>query len=206
MFAIFPLPVRFCIITQKKKKKSFEKKWKVSYQKILPFNFSYMNQETKLQSITLEDINSNTFPKHTSSSWFDGSSLIWIALLFLFVVYMFHNGSSNSNSPSSSKSSNQNKKSVKLDDTEKKLSDKVRALEMILKNLALKKRETEGEIRKVEMNSLSNLDAESTYDNELKIDKLSMKIEEIEVMIEKKTQELEEARTRLEEYQKESYL
>lgn len=119
---------------------------------------------------------------------------------------MFHNGSSNSNSPSSSKSSNQNKKSVKLDDTEKKLSDKVRALEMILKNLALKKRETEGEIRKVEMNSLSNLDAESTYDNELKIDKLSMKIEEIEVMIEKKTQELEEARTRLEEYQKESYL
>jgi hypothetical protein len=77
---------------------------------------------------------------------------------------------------------------------------------MTLKNLELKKRETEGEIRKIEMNSLSQTDAEATYDNELKIDKLTMKIEEIEVMIEKKNEELEDTHQKLEEYQNENYL
>ncbi|MEI2677569.1 MAG: hypothetical protein V9G29_06720 [Burkholderiaceae bacterium] len=51
----------------------------------------------------------------------------------------------------------------------------------------LKKREAEGEIRKIEMNSMSNVDIEASYENELKIDKLQMKIEEIEVVEEKKT-------------------
>ncbi len=77
---------------------------------------------------------------------------------------------------------------------------------MTLKNLELKKRETESEIRKIEMNSLSQIDAESAYDNELKIDKLTMKIEEIEMMIEKKNEELEDTRIKLEEYQNENYL
>ena len=77
---------------------------------------------------------------------------------------------------------------------------------MTLKNLALKKRETEGEIRKIEMNSLSQIDAESAYDNELKIDKLTMKIEEIEVMIEKKEAELQDVKDKLEQYQNENYL
>lgn len=77
---------------------------------------------------------------------------------------------------------------------------------MVVRNLYLKKRETEAEIRKVEMNSLSNLDSESTYDNELKIDKLNMKIEEIEVMIDKKEAELQDVKDRLEQYQNENYL
>lgn len=77
---------------------------------------------------------------------------------------------------------------------------------MTLKNLELKKREIEGEIRKIEMNSLFQTDAEATYDNELKIDKLTMKIEEIEVMIEKKNEELEDANQKLEEFQNENYL
>lgn len=77
---------------------------------------------------------------------------------------------------------------------------------MVVRNLYLKKRETESEIRKVEMNSLSNLDSESTYDNELKIDKLHMKIEEIEVMIEKKEAELQDVKDKLEQYQNENYL
>jgi uncharacterized protein YpuA (DUF1002 family) len=77
---------------------------------------------------------------------------------------------------------------------------------MVVRNLYLKKRETENEIRKVEMNSLSNLDSESTYDNELKIDKLHMKIEEIEVMIEKKEAELQDVKDKLEQYQNENYL
>lgn len=72
--------------------------------------------------------------------------------------------------------------------------------------MELKKRETESEIRKIEMNSLSQIDAESAYDNELKIDKLTMKIEEIEMMIEKKNEELEDTRIKLEEYQNENYL
>lgn len=165
-----------------------------------------MNQETKLQSITLEDINTNTITKHTWSDWFDGSSFIWIGLLFLFLIYMLHDGSNNSNTSSSSKPSNQNKKWIKLDNNEKKLSDKVRALEMTLKNLELKKREAEGEIRKIEMNSLSQTDTEATYDNEFKIDKLTMKIEEIEMMIEKKNEELEDAKIKLEQYQNENYL
>ena len=77
---------------------------------------------------------------------------------------------------------------------------------MVVRNLYLKKRETESEIRKVEMNSLSNLDSESTYDNELKIDKLNMKIEEIEVMIDKKEAELQDVKDKLEQYQNENYL
>ena len=77
---------------------------------------------------------------------------------------------------------------------------------MVVRNLYLKKRETEAEIRKVEMNSLSNLDSESTYDNELKIDKLNMKIEEIEVMIDKKEAELQDVKDKLEQYQNENYL
>ena len=93
-----------------------------------------------------------------------------------------------------------------MDTNEKKLSDKVRALEMVLKNLELKKREAEGEIRKIEMNSMTNVDIEASYENELKIDKLQMKIEEIEVVIEKKNEELEEAHQKLEEYQNENYL
>lgn len=202
----FPLSVRFCVITQKKKKKTFEKIIKVSYQKILPFNFFHMNQETKLQTITLEDINANTITKHTWTDGFNGSSLIWIVLLFLFFIYMLHNGSSNSSSSSSSKNSNQNKKWIKLDGNEKRLSEQVRSLEMGLKNLALKKREAEGEIRKIEMNSMTNVDIEASYENELKIDKLRMKIEEIEVVEEKKNEELQEAQTKLTQYQNENYL
>lgn len=72
--------------------------------------------------------------------------------------------------------------------------------------MELKKRETEGEIRKIEMNSLSQTDTEATYDNEFKIDKLTMKIEEIEMMIEKKNEELEDAKIKLEQYQNENYL
>ena len=93
-----------------------------------------------------------------------------------------------------------------MDTNQKKLSDKVRALEMVLKNLELKKREAEGEIRKIEMNSMTNVDIEASYENELKIDKLQMKIEEIEVVEEKKTQELEEVRDKLQDYQDENYL
>ena len=48
---------------------------------------------------------------------------------------------------------------------------------------------------------MSNVDIEASYENELKIDKLRMKIEEIEVVEEKKTQELEEAYQKLEDYQ-----
>ena len=165
-----------------------------------------MKQEQNLQSITLEDINANTVTTDTWNTGFDGSSFIWIGLLFLFFVYMLHSGSNNSNTSTSSKSSNQSKKWIKLDTNEKKLSDKVRAFEMALKNLELKKREAEGEIRKIEMNSMTNVDIEASYENELKIDKLTMKIEEIEVVIEKKNEELEEAHQKFEEYQNENYL
>lgn len=165
-----------------------------------------MNQETNLQNITLEDINANTVSKHTWIDGFDGSSFIWLGLLFLFFIYMLHNGSGNSSNSPSSKTSNQDKKGIKLDNTEKKLTDQVRNLDMVIRNLYLKKRETEAEIRKVEMSGLSNMEAESTYDNELKIDKLNMKIEEIEVMIDKKEEELEGKKVKLEQYQNETYL
>ena len=119
---------------------------------------------------------------------------------------MLHSGGSSSSSSSSSSAPQKNKKGIKLDNAEKKLADQIRSLEMGLKNLALKKREAEGEIRKIEMNSMSNVDIEASYENELKIDKLQMKIEEIEVVEEKKTQELEEARDKLQDYQDENYL
>ena len=53
---------------------------------------------------------------------------------------------------------------------------------------------------------MTNVDIEASYENELKIDKLTMKMEEIEVVIEKKNEELEEAHQKLEEYQNENYL
>lgn len=165
-----------------------------------------MKSEQNLQSITLEDVNADTITKHTWSDWFDGSSFIWIGLLFLFFIYMLHSGGSGSSSSTSSSVPQKNKKGIKLDNAEKKLADQIRSLEMGLKNLALKKREAEGEIRKIEMNSMSNVDIEASYENELKIDKLQMKIEEIEVVEEKKTQELEEARDKLQDYQDENYL
>jgi hypothetical protein len=165
-----------------------------------------MKPEQNLQSITLEDVNADTITKHTWSDWFDGSSFIWIGLLFLFFLYMLHSGGSSSSSSSSSSAPQKNKKGIKLDNAEKKLADQIRSLEMGLKNLALKKREAEWEIRKIEMNSMSNVDIEASYENELKIDKLQMKIEEIEVVEEKKTQELEEARDKLQDYQDENYL
>lgn len=165
-----------------------------------------MKPEQNLQSITLEDVNADTITKHTWTDWFDAPSFIWIGLLFLFFIYMLHSGSGNSSSASSWKTSSQDKKGIKLDNAEKKLADQIRSLEMGLKNLALKKREAEGEIRKIEMNSMSNVDIEASYENELKIDKLQMKIEEIEVVEEKKTQELEEVRDKLQDYQDENYL
>lgn len=165
-----------------------------------------MKPEQNLQSITLEDINTDIITKHTWSEWFDGSSFIWIGLLFLFFLYMLHSGGGSSNISTSSNAPQKNKKGIKLDNAEKKLADQIRSLEMGLKNLALKKREAEGEIRKIEMNSMSNVDIEASYENELKIDKLQMKIEEIEVVEEKKTQELEEARDKLQDYQDENYL
>lgn len=165
-----------------------------------------MKSEQNLQSITLEDVNADTITKHTWSDWFDGSSFIWIGLLFLFFLYMLHSGGSSSSSSPSSSAPQKNKKGIKLDNAEKKLADQIRSLEMGLKNLALKKREAEWEIRKIEMNSMSNVDIEASYENELKIDKLQMKIEEIEVVEEKKTQELEEVRDKLQNYQDENYL
>lgn len=203
---IFALPAWFCVITRKENKKTFEKIIKTSYEEMLSLNFPSMNQETKLQSLTLEDINADTITKHTWTDWFDTSSFIWIWLLFLFCIYMLHNGWSSTSSSSPSHISKQNKGGVKLGTTEKKLTDQVRSLEMGLKNLALKKREAEGEIRKIEMSSMTNVDIEASYENELKIDKLHMKIEEIEVVEEKKTQELEEARIKLEDYQNNDYL
>jgi len=119
---------------------------------------------------------------------------------------MLHSGGSSSSPSTSSSAPQKNKKGIKLDNAEKKLADQICSLEMGLKNLALKKREAEGEIRKIEMNSMSNVDIEASYENELKIDKLQMKIEEIEVVEEKKTQELEEARDKLQDYQDENYL
>ena len=119
---------------------------------------------------------------------------------------MLHSGNSNSSSSPTSNTSSQDKKGIKLDNTEKKLTDQVRTLDMVIRSLYLKKRETEAEIRKIEMTALSNLEAESTYDNELKIDKLNMKIEEIEVMIDKKEEELEGKKVKLEQYQNETYL
>jgi hypothetical protein len=190
-----------------KKKKTFEKIIKTSYEEMLSLNFPSMNQETKLQSLTLEDINADTITKHVWNDWFDASSFIWIWLLFLFFIYMLHNGwSGSSSSSSTSNATNQNKNGIKLDTAEKKLTEQVRSLEMGLKNLALKKREAEWEIRKIEMNSMSNVDIEASYENDLKIDKLRMKIEEIEVVEEKKNEELQEARTKLTNYQNEDYL
>ena len=204
--AISSLPVRFCVIKKKKKKKSFEKIIKTSYEEILSSNFSHMKQDANLQSITLEDINTNTITKHTWSDWFDTSSFIWIGLLFLFFIYMLHSGGGGSSQSSTSNAPRQSKKGIKLDNAEKKLADQIRSLEMGLKNLALKKREAEWEIRKIEMNSMSNVDIEASYEKELQWFKRQMKIEEIEVVEEKKTQELEEARDKLQDYQDENYL
>lgn len=86
------------------------------------------------------------------------------------------------------------------------MTEQARTLDMVVRNLYLKKREAEAEIRKLEMSSLSNMEADNTYDNELKIDKLNMKIEEIEVMIEKKEDELDDIKSKLEQYQDENYL
>ena len=104
-----------------------------------------MKPEQNLQSSTLEDINANTITTDTWNTGFDGSSFIWIGLLFLFFVYMLHSGSSNSSNTSSSKNSNQNKKWVKLDTNQKKLSDKVRALEMALEEAHQKLEEYQNE-------------------------------------------------------------
>ena len=196
--------MRLYVITQKENKKSFEKKKKISYQKILLFNFLLMKPEQNLQSITLEDINSDTINKTHSSDGFDYSSIIWIGIIMLFFIYMLHDGSSSSSQSSSI--GNKNKKNIKLDATEKKMTEQARTLDMVVRNLYLKKREAEAEIRKLEMSSLSNMEADNTYDNELKIDKLNMKIEEIEVMIEKKEDELDDIKSKLEQYQDENYL
>ncbi len=163
-----------------------------------------MKPEQNLQSITLEDINSDTINKTHSSDGFDYSSIIWIGIIMLFFIYMLHDGSSSSSQSSSI--GNKNKKNIKLDATEKKMTEQARTLDMVVRNLYLKKREAEAEIRKLEMSSLSNMEADNTYDNELKIDKLNMKIEEIEVMIEKKEDELDDIKSKLEQYQDENYL
>jgi len=164
-----------------------------------------MKQEQDLQTSIIQDINPDAIISKTSNDGFEFSTFWWIGALMVFFIYMLHDGGNHTTSQSGSSSSN-NKKAVKLDSTEKKMTDQARALDMVVRNLYLKKRETESEIRKVEMNSLSNLDSESTYDNELKIDKLNMKIEEIEVQIEKKEAELEDVKFKLEQYQNENYL
>lgn len=164
-----------------------------------------MKPEQNLQTMTIEDINAETIVKKPSGDGFEFSTFLWVGALIVFFIYMLHDWWSHPTSQSNS-SPSRNKNGVKLDNTEKKLTEQTRALDMVVRNLYLKKRETEAEIRKVEMNSLSNLDSESTYDNELKIDKLHMKIEEIEVMIEKKEAELQDVKDKLEQYQNENYL
>lgn len=164
-----------------------------------------MKSEQDLQTSIIQDVNPDAVITKASNDGFEFSTFLWIGALIVFFVYMLHDGWNHGASQSGIPSSN-NKKGIKLDNTEKKLADQARALDMVVRNLYLKKRETEAEIRKVEMNSLSNLDADNTYDNELKIDKLNMKIEEIEVQIEKKEAELEDVKSKLEQYQNENYL
>ena len=173
---------------------------------MLSLNFPNMKQEQNLQSITLEDINADATMKDADSDGLWTTWMIWAFLLFLFFIYMLHDGRGSWGSVSTWTPEKQTKKWIKLDGNEKRLFEQVRSLEMGLKNLALKKREAEGEIRKIEMNSMSNVDIEASYENELKIDKLRMKIEEIEVVEEKKNEELQEAQTKLTQYQNENYL
>ena len=59
--------MRFRVITQNKKKKTFEKIIKTSYEEMLSLNFPNMKQEQNLQSITLEDINADAVMKDTDS-------------------------------------------------------------------------------------------------------------------------------------------
>lgn len=194
--------MRFCVITQKTDLKK-SKKYRI--EKYYFLTFPLMKPEPVLQTSIIQDINSDAI---ISKAWNDGfelSTFLWIGALMVFFIYMLHDGWSHTTSQSGSSHSN-NKKGVKLAATEKKLADQVRTLDMVVRNLYIKKRETESEIRKVEMNSLSNLDSESTYDNELKVDKLNIKIEEIEVMIEKKETELQNVQDKLEQYQNENYL
>jgi hypothetical protein len=63
LLPVFPLPVRFRVITQNKKKKTFEKIIKTSYEEMLSLNFPNMKQEQNLQTITLEDINADATMK-----------------------------------------------------------------------------------------------------------------------------------------------
>lgn len=173
---------------------------------MLSFNFPLMKQEQNLQSITLEDMSADANMKNPDTDGLGTSWMIWVFLVFLFLMYMLHNGGGSSTSHSTWTPNRQEPKWIKIDSTERKLTEQVRSLEMGLKNLALKKREAEWEIRKIEMNSMSNVDIEASYENDLKIDKLRMKIEEIEVVEEKKNEELQEVRTKLGNYQNEDYL
>jgi cobalamin biosynthesis protein CbiD len=136
----------------------------------------------------------------------DTGTMLMFGIFFVFFFLYMNSGSGSTHSSNSQKSTSQLKKWVKLDDASKNISDQIRNLEMSIKWLALKKREMEGEIRKIEMNSISSIDADGSYDNELKLDKLRMKIEEIEMMEEKKHEELNEAHNNLAHAQQQDLL
>lgn len=132
--------------------------------------------------------------------------MLMFGIFFVFFFLYMNSGSGSTHSTNSQKSNSQLKKWVKLDDASKKITDQIRNLEMSIKWLALKKREMEWEIRKIEMNSISSIDADGSYDNELKLDKLRMKIEEIEMMEEKKNEELIDAYNKLAHSQQQDLL
>jgi hypothetical protein len=156
------------------------------------------------QSLTLTE-NLGHIPVKKSSD-IDTGTMLMFGIFFVFFFLYMNSGSGSSSSTNSQKSNSQLKKWVKLDDASKKISDQIRNLEMSIKGLALKKREMEWEIRKIEMNSISSIDADGSYDNELKLDKFRMKIEEIEMMEEKKNEELNDAYDKLAHAQQQDLL
>lgn len=111
--------------------------------------------------------------------------IVWIIFVVFFV-------SSHSNSGSHTQELNKYPKN----NEEKKLYDQVKTLEHTLKSVWLKKREVENELRKIEMDGLMD-DKSNPYDSELKMDKLKMKIEELEMTEEKKYNELDNVRYKL---------
>lgn len=107
----------------------------------------------------------------------------------LFVVFFV---SSHSNSWNRTQELNKYPKN----NDEKKLYDQIKILEHTIKSVWLKKREVESELRKVEMDGLLD-DKSNPYDSELKMDKLKMKIEELEMTEDKKCNELDDAKYKL---------
>ena len=90
-------------------------------------------------------------------------------------------------------------KKYRADSEEKRFQDKIRTAELAIRAIRLKKREIDNELRKTEMEGLTD-DKSSPYDTEIKVEKLRMKLEEAEMAEDKKTGEMDELGRQFQKY------